>query len=223
MHTSFLKSDDYGKHTGKAALLLVCLAVLFISGCTPKLEVMSADGSWTDAFDDGRLHLSVEYIEDELFLVVKNLTYEPISLFWPKDGLDMQNGSKLTLGYLKKKALNQEATNELISQYLRQSGKESFRMRILPNESASPAVFVDFSPRTIQMLETVYYNIVAVKDPDDFAAPMKYPDRLEGKFSYMGIEMSGMKKGQQIIWRFTYRLLVSNEEHNAELKVRIAE
>lgn len=222
MHTHFLNSDGCGKHTGKAALLLVCLAVLFTSGCMPKLEVMSVDGSWTDAFDDGRLHISVEYIEDELFLVVKNLTYEPIALFWPKDSLNLPDGSKLTLGYLKKKALNQEATNELISLYLRQSGKESFRMRILPNESASPANFVDLSPRTIKMLETVYYNIVAVKNPDDFAAPMKYPARLEGKFIYMGPEMSGMKKGQQVSWRFSYKLIVSNEEHGAELKVRIA-
>lgn len=222
MHTSFLKSDGCGKHAVKAALLLVCIAALFISGCTPKLEVMSVDGSWTGAFDDGRIHLSVEYIEDELYLVVKNLTYEPISLFWPKDSLDLPDGSKLTLGYLKKKALNQEATNELIGQYLKQSGKGSFSMHILPNESVSPANFVDFSPRTIKLLETVYYSIVAVKDPDDFAAPMKYPVRLEGKLIYIGPEMSGMKKGQQIIWRFSYKLLVSNEEHGAELRVRIA-
>ena len=222
MHSPLFIIDYCGRHARKVALLFICLAVLLVSGCTKKLEVMSAEGPWADAYDDGRLHLSLEYIEDELLLVVRNLTYEPMSLSWPEDSLELPNGSKLTLGYLKKKALNQEATNELISEYLKQSGKDSIKMRTLPNESSSSAVFVDFSPRTIKMLETVYYRIVAVKDQDDFAAPMKYPFGKEEKLMLMGPEILSMKKGQYIGWRFSYKLLQSNEVYNTELKVRIA-
>lgn len=221
MESTWYGCNRRAKDTRKVAVLLICLAALFISGCTPKLEMLSG-GIWTDSYDDGRVNVSVQYVDDELILLVRNLTYEPIAIIWPKDNLTVSDGSVLTLGYLKKKALNQDAAKELASQYLRESGKGSITLLTLPNESVSPALFIDFSTRTIKPLETAYYNLAAVKDTNDFTAPMKYPVRLEGKFIFMGPEMSGMKKGQQVTWRFAYKLLQSNEEHEAELKVKVA-
>lgn len=202
-------------------LLLTLAAALLLAGCTPKLEILS-EGGWGEAFDDGRLRLSVQYIEDELFMVARNLTYEPIAIIWPEDSLMLPDGSRLSLGYLHKKALNQEATHELINLYLKQSGNQSIRLPVLPNESVSTASFVDFSPRTIKMLETEYYRLAAVKDPDDFAAPEKYPVNIDDKFIYLGPKLAGLKNGQQISWVFSYRLLTSGEEHSAELKVRVS-
>lgn len=209
------------RHLRKDVLPIILAAVLLISGCTPKLEIQS-EGSWKDSFDDGRLNLSIRYIENELFLVAKNLTYEPIAIIWPEDSLIFPDGSRLTLGYLHKKALNQEATHELINMYLKESGGKSVSFHVLPNESVSAANFVDFSPRAIKALETAYYKLAAVKDPDDFAAPMKYHVDIDGKYLQMGAKVSGLKKGQQISWSFSYKLLKSNEKFNAELKVRIA-
>lgn len=223
-----------------AWILAVLLLVASLSGCENGfgLVVLGADGDVTDLFEDENVAIGLQMEKGMVTLIARRKSSRSTTLLWPQDNLILPDGGIYTLCYVSGKYFNDDVyTNNL--QYLSESGQNIAAVERTPLAHVlNPYLFADTSPFkieyhsigginlarkysvTMDLQKTEWPRLAAIRDPQDFTAPVKYPAGSES-FFFLEALARKLKAGDKLTWVLKYRLEETGEVIERTLTVMV--
>ena len=221
-------------------ILTLLLLVTSIAGCDKGLElvILGADGNAAGNFEDENIAIWLQMEKGMVTLVTQRKGSRSATLLWPQDNLTLSDGSIYTLCYVSGKHFNEDAYYGNL-QYLSEGGQSATVVRrSLLEHVLNPYLFADTSPMELRPefsgglpekycdfprkspLIPEWPRIAAIRDPQDFTAPIKYPMGSDS-FFYLETLAKRLKAGDKLTWVLEYRLEETGEVVDRNLTLMV--
>lgn len=208
-----------------ACILAFFLLVASLAGCENGfgLAVLAADGSATDLFEDENVAIGLQMERGMVTLVTQRKSSREITLLWPQDSLILPDGSIYTLCYISGKYFN-DGIYSYNQQYFTESGQDMVAVKRAPTAHVlNPYLFADTSPYKVEphsiggitiarkisvmmdLQKTEWPRLAAIRDPQDFTAPVRYPAGSDS-FFFLEALAKRLKAGDKLTWVLEYRI-----------------
>jgi hypothetical protein len=148
---------------------------------------------------------------------------QPTTLLWPEGNLILPDGSIYTLCYISGKYFNEDVYYSNL-QYQAESGQSIAVSKRSPLAHVfNPYLFADTSPIVFEtysigpsalvnrvnpvrdLQRTEWPRLAAIRDPQDFTAPVKHPTGSDS-FFFLEALAKKLKAGDKLTWVLEYRL-----------------
>ena len=206
----------------KMIVALLLLIMISLAGCEDaSLMVVNPEGNISDVFVNEHLEISPLYKNGQVTIRVRNLTNEALVLFWPEGNLTLPDESVLSIGYM-----NNNSTKSYKAVYNRATGL----VEIVTSESASyqhtedtaGTRYIDSSPSSIAPSQSAGYLLGIIYTSESSSDDQAAIENTGIRSTNLAVRINKMKHGDRMIWRFSYRLMESNQAYDAEVELEIA-